>query len=60
MKKPKINPTEFLKDIEGILEIVKKIDEFDPEVMDTSELKKTVKNKEKYIRNKYKDLDSEK
>ena len=28
MKKPKITPTEFLKDIEGILEIVKKIEDF--------------------------------
>ena len=47
MKKSKIKPKEFLKDIEGILEIVKKIDNFNPETMDPSVLKKIVKNKEK-------------
>ena len=60
MKKSKINSTEFLKDVKDILELVKKIDEFDPESMDTSKLKKIIKNKEKYIKNKYKNLDSKK
>ena len=60
MKKSKINSTEFLKDVKDILELVKKIDEFDPESMDTSKLKKIIKNKEKYIKNKYKNLDIKK
>ena len=60
MKKSKIKPKEFLKDVKSILEIVKKIDEFDPESMDPSKLKKIIKNKEKYIKNKYKNLDTKK
>ena len=59
MKKSKIKPKEFLKDIENILEIVKTIEEFNPETMDALDLKKLIKNKEKYIKNKYKNLDTE-
>jgi len=60
MKKLKIKPKEFLKDVKRILEIVEKIDNFDFKTMDPLKLKKIIKNKEKYIKNKYKDLDSEK
>ena len=60
MKKSKIKPKEFLKDIKGIFEIIQKIDDFNPETMDPSDLKKIVKNKKTYIKNKYKDLDTEK
>ena len=59
MKKSKIKPKEYLKDIESILEIIDKIDKFDPETMDLNILNKVIKNKEKQIKNKYKDLDSE-
>ena len=58
MKKSKIKPKEFLKDIESILEIINKIDKFDPETMDINILNKVIKNKEKQIKNKYKDLDT--
>ena len=59
MKKSKIKPKEYLKDIESILEIINKIDNFNPETMDLNVLNKIIKNKEKQIKNKYKDLDSE-
>ena len=60
MKKSKINLKELNKDLEDVLEIVNKIDNFDPEIMKVSELSKIIKNKEKYIKNKYKDLDPKK
>ena len=60
MKKSKIKPKEFLKDIESILELVNKIDNIDPENTDLSKLNQVLKNKKKYIKNKYKNLDSKK
>ena len=60
MKKSKIKAKEFLKDIESILEIVDKVDNMNIETMDFKKLKKIIKNKEKYIKNKYKDLDPKK
>ena len=60
MKKSQIKPKEYLKDLNTILEIVNKIDKFDPETMDINILNKVIKNKEKQIKNKYKDLDSKK
>ena len=59
MKKSQIKPKEYLKDLNTILEIVNKIDNLDPKTMDLNELNKILKNKEKEIKNKYKDLDSE-
>tara|TARA_R110000796_G_C14312765_1_gene406787 strand:+ start:389 stop:571 length:183 start_codon:yes stop_codon:yes gene_type:complete len=58
MKKLKIKPKEFLRDLEDVLKIVNTIDNFNSETMNSSKLKEIVKNKEKYIKNKYKDLDS--
>ena len=60
MKKSKINLKELNKDLEDVLEIVNKIDNFDPEIMKVSELSKIIKNKEKKLKNKYKDLDIKK
>ena len=60
MKKSKIKPKEFLEDIESILELVNKIDNIDPENTDLSKLNQVLKNKKKYIKNKYKNLDSKK
>jgi|TARA_R110001592_G_scaffold322190_1_gene601069 hypothetical protein len=60
MKKSKIKPIEFLKDVEGILELVNKIDNINPENTDLSKLNKILLKKEKQIKNKYKHLDSEK
>ena len=60
MKKSKINLKELNKDLEDGLEIVNKIDNFDPEIMKVSELSKIIKNKEKKLKNKYKDLDIKK
>ena len=60
MKKSKIKPKEYLKDLESILEIVDKIDNLNPETTDLKLLNKILKNKKKEIKNKYKDLDTEK
>ena len=60
MKKSKINLKELNKDLDDVLEIVNKIDNFDPEIMKVSELSKIIKNKEKKLKNKYKDLDIKK
>ena len=58
MKKSQINPKEYLKDLDSILEIVDKIDNLNLETIDLNLLKKISKEKEKSIKNKYKDLDS--
>ena len=58
MKKSKIKPKEFLKDLDSILEIVDKIDKIDLQITDVNQLNNLLKNKEKRIKNKYKDLDS--
>ena len=60
MKKSQISPESFLKDLEGILKLVEKVDNLDLEKTDLKVLSKIIKNKEKQIKNKYKDLDSEK
>ena len=60
MKKSKIKPKEFLKDLESILEIVDKIDNLDSETTDLKLLNKILKNKKKQIKKKYKDLDTKK
>ena len=60
MKKSKIKPKEYLKDLESVLEIVDKIDNLDPETTDLKLLNKKIKNKQKQIKNKYKDLDTKK
>ena len=58
MKKSQINPKEYLKDLDSILEIVDKIDNLDLQTIDLDQLKKIIKLKEKKIKNKYKDLDT--
>ena len=58
MKKSQINPESFLKDLEGVLDLVKKVDNIDLEVTNLTQLNKILKNKEKRIKNKYKDLDT--
>ena len=59
MKKSQIKPKEFLRDLDGILNLVEKMDNLDPEKTDLKVLSKILKNKEKQIKNKYKDLDTE-
>ena len=59
MKKSQIKPKEYLKDLDSILEIVDKIDNLNPETTDLNLLKKILEKKEKSIKNKYKDLDSQ-
>ena len=58
MKKSKINEKEFLKDLEGVLNLVEKIDNLDLEKTDLKTLNKVIKNREKILKNKYKDLDT--
>ena len=60
MKKSKIKPKEYLKDLENILDIVNKIDNLDSETTDLKLLNKILKNKKKQIKKKYKDLDTKK
>ena len=60
MKKSKIKLKEYLKDLENILESANKVSNFDPETTDINQLTKIVKSKNKQIKNKYKNLDTEK
>jgi oligoendopeptidase F len=60
MKQSKIKAEEYLKDLESILKLIDKVSNFNHETMDINTLNKIIKNKEKQMENKYKDLDSEK
>jgi hypothetical protein len=60
MSKQKINPEDFLKDINNILEMASKIDNLDDKKTDIINLSKKIKKKTKILKNKYKDLDTEK
>ena len=60
MKKSKFKIKEYLKDLDSVLEIVDKIDNLNPETTDIKLLNKILKNKEKQIKKKYKDLDTKK
>ena len=60
MKKSKIKPKEFLKDLNSILDLADKIEELDPEVTDLKALNKIIKRKKTSMKNKYKDLDTKK
>ena len=59
MKQSKIKAEEYLKDLESILELIDKVSNFNHETMDINTLNKIIKNKEKQMKNKYKNLDSE-
>ena len=59
MSKSKIKPKEFLQDLDSILDIISKIDNIDiSKKNNISKLVKEIKEKEKKIENKYKDLDT--
>ena len=60
MKKSKIKPKEYLKDLNSILDLVEKIDKLDPKVTDLKVLSKIIKRKKTSIKKKYKDLDTKK
>jgi hypothetical protein len=60
MKKSKIKPEEYLKDLNSLLDLVEKIDNFDPEVTDLKVLNKIIKRKKTSMKKKYKDLDTKK
>tara|TARA_Y100001963_G_C6453463_1_gene296895 strand:- start:60 stop:242 length:183 start_codon:yes stop_codon:yes gene_type:complete len=57
MKKPKIKIEEFLKDVDNVLNLVSKIDNIDPDTVDIEKLQEEIKKTDKFIKNKYKDLD---
>ena len=57
MKKPKIKIEEFLKDVDNVLNLVSKIDNIDPDTVDIEKLQEEIKKADKFIKNKYKDLD---
>jgi|TARA_B100000035_G_C20581108_1_gene371135 sortase (surface protein transpeptidase) len=59
MSKSKIKPKEFLQDLDSILDIISKIDNIDiSKKNNISKLVKEIKEKEKKIENKYKNLDT--
>ena len=59
MSKSKIKPKEFLQDLDSILNIISKLDNIDVSKKNNiSKLIKEVKEKEKKIENKYKNLDT--
>ena len=60
MSNSKITPEDFLKDINNILEMASKIDNLDDKKTDIINLSKKIKKKTKILKNKYKDLDTEK
>ena len=59
MKKSKIKPKEYLKDLKDVLDIVNKIDNINLESTDLKVLNNILKNQKIKLKNKYKDLDSE-
>ena len=60
MSKSKIKPKEFLQDLDSILNIISKLDNIDVSKKNNiSKLVKEIKEKEKKIENKYKNLDTE-
>ena len=60
MKKSKVKIEEFLKDVNNVLDLVSKVDSLDPEKTDINKLSKKIKKTDKIIKEKYKDLDTEK
>ena len=63
MKKSKIKLEDFSKDLNNILELVSKVDNLDFENLEDKDLRKIskeIKKTAKFIKNKYKDLDTEK
>ena len=63
MKKSKIKLEDFSKDLNNILEIVSKVDNLDFENLEDKDLRKIskeIKKTDKFIKNKYKDLDTKK
>tara|TARA_R110002020_G_scaffold397292_2_gene607404 strand:- start:180 stop:362 length:183 start_codon:yes stop_codon:yes gene_type:complete len=60
MKKSKIKIEEFLKDVDTVLSLVSKIDNIDPDTVDIEKLQKEIKKTDKFIKNKYKNLDTKK
>ena len=59
MKKSKIKPEEFLKDLYNTLNLINELDNIDIET-DINKLSKKIKNTTKNIKNKYKNLDTKK
>ena len=63
MKNSKINPENFKKDLNKVLELVNEINNIDFENIeekDLNKISKEIKKTDKFIKNKYKDLDTKK
>ena len=63
MKNSKINPENFKKDLNKVLELVNEINNIDFENIeekDLNKISKKIKKTDKFIKNKYKDFDTEK
>ena len=60
MSKPKIKPEDFLNDIDEILKIASNINNLNLENTDIKKLTKRIKKSNKLLKNKYKNLDTEK
>ena len=57
MSKSKPNPEEFLNDLNKVLELISNLDNENMSLKDISKLSREVKNINKELKNKYKDLD---
>jgi DNA topoisomerase IA len=60
MKNSKISPKSFQKDVNKVLELINKINDIDFEKVEEKDLDKIsqeIKKTDKFIKNKYKDLD---
>ena len=60
MKKSKIESKDIIKDIDNTLNIINRLENMDLDNFDIGDFKKEIEKQEKYIKNKYKNLDSKK
>ena len=60
MSKSKINPKEFLKDLNEALGLISKLDNTDPKKTDYKKIEKEASKIEKKLKKKYENLDTRK
>jgi hypothetical protein len=60
MKKPQIKLEELAEDIDKVLNLIQEIDNLDPESENKDKIYQKIHKTNKEIKNKYKDLDTQK
>jgi hypothetical protein len=60
MKKPQIKLEELAEDIDKVLNLIQEIDNLDPESKNKDKIYQKIHKTNKEIKNKYKDLDTQK